>query len=449
MKSLIARHLPSRLRRVHPNHRRIAWGLISVAFFVFSAKLVAAGKEMAVAWRYGVTGEVDAFLLAFTVTTWLPGLLAFVLTLVIVPRLVALRPTPDAHDQFTAELNGTSMFVGASLALLVVALGPAVVGWMAKGLPEETVNLAKNMCLNLVPLTFLSVASVCLAVRLQALEKFSYTALEAMPALGILLFVVSAPPGAGANPLVWGVIAGAIVQVFLLVFLLKKYSGRFGGLKFRRQSGEWVTVYSSLKIMALAHIIMGLLVPIDQFFAARIGDGAVASLGYANRIIALPIGLGATAILRSLLPVISGAAAAGQFRLGRSQVIKWSWLMLGVGAAATLAGLLLSHWGVTLLFERGAFTDKDTEVVTRVLQFGLLQLPFYFAGVVLIQWLAIRKRFTELAMIAAVAVSAKVLFNYLLVDRFSVAGIALATSMSYLVSWAAYETLVYRRKESA
>ena len=38
-----------RLRSVHPNHFRIASGMLTVAVLVFGAKLVAAAKEMAVA----------------------------------------------------------------------------------------------------------------------------------------------------------------------------------------------------------------------------------------------------------------------------------------------------------------------------------------------------------------------------------------------------------------
>ena len=50
---------------------------------------------------------------------------------------------------------------------------------------------------------------------------------------------------------------------------------------------------------------------IDQFFAAPLGTGAIATLSYANRILASMLGLGATAVARATLPVFSQAQAQG------------------------------------------------------------------------------------------------------------------------------------------
>src|SRR3546814_7894339 len=84
----------------------------------------------------------------------------------------------------------------------------------------------------------------------------------------------------------------------------------------------------------------------------------------------------------------------------RAMALKWSVLMVAAGAAVTLLGWLLASWGVALLFERGAFTAQNTEAVAQVLRWGLLQLPFYFGVLILVQLLASQNRYRIMAAIA-------------------------------------------------
>ena len=51
-------------------------------------------------------------------------------------------------------------------------------------------------------------------------------------------------------------------------------------------------------------------------------------------------------------------------------------------------------------FQRGAFTAENTEAVAHVLRWGLLQLPFYFGVLILVQLLASQNRYRIMAAIA-------------------------------------------------
>ena len=67
--------LIGRISGVHDNHKRIASGALLIGALTLGAKLFVAAREMAIAWRYGVSGTVDAYQLAITITTWLPMLI--------------------------------------------------------------------------------------------------------------------------------------------------------------------------------------------------------------------------------------------------------------------------------------------------------------------------------------------------------------------------------------
>ena len=74
IKRLLFTFLPSylrdRLNNAHKDHKRIVTGMATVALYVVAAKLIAAGKEVLVAYRYGTSGVVDGYLFVFNLINW-------------------------------------------------------------------------------------------------------------------------------------------------------------------------------------------------------------------------------------------------------------------------------------------------------------------------------------------------------------------------------------------
>lgn len=86
--------------------RRIAIGFLWVSLFVLLAKGVGALKEMAIAWRFGASSTVDAYVLVFLAATWPISIWFSVLCLALVPlgKLLRKFATPWANSA-AASLN--------------------------------------------------------------------------------------------------------------------------------------------------------------------------------------------------------------------------------------------------------------------------------------------------------------------------------------------------------
>lgn len=104
------------------------------------------------------------------------------------------------------------------------------------------------------------------------------------------------------------------------------------------------------------------------------------------------------------------------------------WLLGCVGAGL---GWVLAPWGVRLLFERGTFTAADSTVVTTVLRFGLIQLPFYFSSLVFASLHSSVARYKTLLLSGVVGLTTKAIVSILLVSRYEVAGLMLAQAAAY------------------
>ncbi len=111
--------LGTRFRAADPHHLAILKGMLTVAVFTLVGKLMSAAKEMVVAYRYGISAEVDAYHFLYNLISWPVGIWCSVLTAVLVPLAARMRESAsDELPHFRSELFGFTLLLGGGLALL-------------------------------------------------------------------------------------------------------------------------------------------------------------------------------------------------------------------------------------------------------------------------------------------------------------------------------------------
>ncbi len=358
---LLPERLRQRARAVGDEHKDIARGVTTVAIFLIAAKLIVAIKEMAIAWRFGVSDVVDAYLFVFSLVNW-PIMVWFsVLSVVLVPLGARIRnDRPEEMPGFRAELLGLTLLLGVALSLLAWIGLPVLLRSALTGLPAATVQQVLPMTPPLAMLLLPGMLVSLLSSWMLSAGRHANTFLEAMPALVILvaLLTFTSP---GAEP------------------------------------------------------------------------GAIATLGYANRLLTLFLGLGATVVSRATLPVFSRMQAQGG-RQAQDLAARWAQMFFVFGVMAMVVGWWLAPWMVRAVFERGAFTALNTAAVANILRYGMTQLPFYFSGIVLVSLLSSHRKYWTLTVIGGVNLCIKAGLNWALMPSFGVSGLMIASSVMVAMS---------------
>ncbi len=296
----------SRWRGSAEEHRAIIRGLIAVAAFAFLGKLAGAAKEMAVAWRYGVGPEVDAYLFVFNLINWPLAIWFGVLTVVLIPMAARIRnESPAAFTHFRGELLGFTLILGLTLAVVARVGLPRLLATSWLGLPAQTVALATAMVPVMAWVIVPGLLAGLYSVWMMSAGDNANTLFEGLPALGVLVAVLIT---GGIEPLIWGTLAGTVAQV-LLVATPMRAPGQRHRPSFGLTSLHWPIFWQAFGVMLLGQAIMSLTTLVDQFFAARLPEGAISTLGFAGRIVALILGVVAVAITRAMLPVFARTSA--------------------------------------------------------------------------------------------------------------------------------------------
>jgi putative peptidoglycan lipid II flippase len=432
------------IRNANPDHHAIAKGMAWVALFVFIGKLAGAAKEMAIAYRYGISEEVDAYLFIYNLVSWPVGIWFSTLTAVLVPLAVRIRYNTSVDlSRFRSELLGLTLLLGMGLMLFAWLGLPLMLRTSWTGLTPTTVVIATNMLPVLVLLAPLGVLISLMSAWMLSAGRHANTLMESVPSI-VLLVTILAFPGDSAEPLIWGTVVGFVFHLVSLAIPLARH-GEIETPYFTRQSSQWPVFWQGFGIMLAGQTMMSFTAIIDQFFAAHLGTGAIATLSYANRILSLILGLGATAVSRATLPIFSRIQANAGNKLHKI-ALRWAGLLFMLGVVVTIIAWWLAPWGVKLLFERGAFTSHSTEAVTEVLRYGLEQIPFYFAALVLVSYASSNRRYILLFWSGVIAIVVKISANFILIPLFSIKGIALSGVLVYMCNMLFFWLILVKSK---
>jgi putative peptidoglycan lipid II flippase len=414
------------------HHRKIFSGLAFVSTFIVIAKIVGALKEVAVAARYGTGPAIDAYVYIFNLLSWPLAVWTTTLGIVLIPLFVrASRERPAELARFEQEFFSLSLIAGAVLGLIGALAMTAILLSSVSGLPPAIAAYARWMNVPLALIIPLGFASTLFATQLMVSRRHTNSLFEGVPALCLMLTVLVSHDKTGRS-LVIGTVMGYAVQLATLIFSEPRFSKAIS-LSLRFSSPLWAEVRRYSLVVVLSQFLLSASGIVDQVMVAHLSGDANAILGYAMRLLALFTGLGATAIGRALLPVLSELRAAGDGR--ESGVAKyWAVILFLIGVMTAGIGWFTSQLGVRIAFQRGAFTPSDTAHVAEVLRFAFLQLPFYFSGIAIVQLVASRAQYSVFLYANAASIAVKIILNMVLLPIMGIRGAALATAAMYATS---------------
>lgn len=416
----------------------------------FAVKLVAAGKELVIADYFGTGEVVDAFLFAYLLPTFAINVLSGSFSAAMMPCYIQTRDNKGQEE--ANKLFSSLMLIGIVFllfsALLLATFAPTLLSILGSGFSEQTMALTHKLFYWLLPIVVLTGCGHLFSTIINAGERFATVAL--IPVITPTFTIVALIYGAeqwGIFALVIGAIAGAAIELFILILtavakgipILPRWHG---------MSEEMRTVINQYTPMVAGAFLMSSTGLVDQSMAAMLEPGSVATLNYANKVVAMVLGISSMAIGTAVLPHFSRLVAKQDWQGIRHTFDTYSRLILYISIPTTVVLFVFSPQITELLFERGAFSSNDTQLVSQVQAFYVLQIPFYILGILGVRLISSLAKNEILMKISAVNLGVNIIGNYLLMQYFGVAGIALSTALVYVISCGAIYLYLFKWRSS-
>ena len=429
---------------MHDHHIFAAAGAVAGVSIV--VKGGTALRELVVAWLFGTSDPLDAYLVGYAVPYFVVTLLAGSLPHVLVPVYVRVhrREGAAAANDLASAVVSVCALALIALALVMGAAAAWYVPLVGYGFPRDKLPNSVHVALILAPTVVTGVLISVLAALLNAHRRFLPPAVSPLISSGVvvgclLLFGASA----GVDALAYGLLAGSALELVGLYVLSRRhlalrFAQPFSNPLVREVARSFVPTLIGSALMATTLLV-------DQAMSTGLPAGSVAALSYATRLVTLPLGLTAAALGTVVLPHYSELAARADWRALQASTRAYLRVIGAVTVPLAVLIGLLARPATDLLLNHGAFTGADVSLVAACIAALAAQVPFY-TGVILLMRLALSLRLnTSLAIISGVNLALNVGLNAWLAPIIGVAGIALSTSLVYVVSF----VLLLTRTEGA
>lgn len=419
---------PSRNFSINRAIFRAAASVGAAGIFV---KILATFKEVAVASVYGRSDSMDAFLAAALIPSLLVNLISESMNQALVPTLVRVREQ-EGHERAQQLLSSSMLWMclllaGASAVLALAARGffPLIASRFA---PAKLI-LAVHLFYALLPVVLITgIATNCTAV-LNTVDRF------AIPALAPIVISFAIIVGAlffgsrfGIWVMVWSTLIGSLIHAGLVAWMMHRRGYRFR-LRWHGMDEPMREVAGQYGPVLLSSVVSsgGLLV--DQAMAAMLIAGSVSALVYANRFVSVVLTLLAGAISTAIVPYLSRMIAFHDWSGCRHTLRTWVRLTTLVSVPIAVLLIALARPLVRVALQHGRFGPRDTAAVAAVLAMYAIQIPFFVVSRVYYRFVVAMRRTDLILYCGILNLGLDIVLNVVLMRRFGVAGIALATSL--------------------
>ncbi|MCY4644316.1 MAG: murein biosynthesis integral membrane protein MurJ [Bacteriovoracales bacterium] len=414
------------------------------------SRLLGLVREQAMAFYFGATGVMDAFLVAYRIPNLMRDLFAEgAFSSAFVPVFTEKMQKDPAYARrllwtlFICLLAVTGVF-----SLIIIFFAPGIVSFFAPAFAKDRALFELTVSLVRIMSPFLALVSVAALFMgaLNALKVFFVPALA--PAIFNVTMIVSMVTSgfiiergffrdsAGLGPIVlvaFGVCLGGLLQGLIqFPCLLAKKMGPTLRVDFFDKNVRRVFKKLGPGLLGFASTQINLVV--NTILATSTVVGAVSWLSFAFRLFQFPVGIMGVSVANSNLVLFSEAWKKGDRKRALAtlkQAIRLS-LFLLLPAAALLWALCLPM--VQVVFERGEFGPRDSLNTAKALGLYSLGLPFYGLYKVFVPVFYALDKEKIPVLTSALSVGFNVAFCVALVPHYGFAVLALGMGVSIFLN---------------
>jgi len=350
--------------------------------FVLS-NLVGLLRQILVARTFGTDQSVGAFYLVANIPDTLFNLLAGgALASAFIPTFtdfLAKNEREDAWRLASAVINLAVLSLSL-VSLLAAFFAPTLVVKVLYVFKPELDPALQNLSIELLRIiliapTIFGVSGLLMGI-LNTHQKFWMPALAPVfNWLGWILSLFFLVPKYGIQGLAWGYVLGALMHLGVQIpGLLRLESWRYTPtLGLKNPAVRTVGRLMAPRLLGVAAVQINFL--INGMIAAGQGGESVAAISVARMVMTMPLFVIAQAIATAALPTFSAQVARGERNEMRASLAATLRAVLLLSIPASVGLILLRQPVVAMLFQRGNFDARSTEMVSWA-------LLWYMAGLV-------------------------------------------------------------------
>lgn len=400
-----------------------------ITIISLGSKLLGFSREIALAYFYGTSYMVDAYLMATAIPSIIFGWITS-LSVSYTPIYTDIRVKlgEDKSKRFTDNIISIAITISFASAILGVLFSSQLVSIAAPGFEGEVYDLTNSFVKVSVFSTIFNVCAQILVSYLDCDGKFILSNVSTLVISSTQLLVIYLSSRLGKHVLIYGTVLSNMIQLIVLYAFSFKNGYRFE-FEFK------ITPEIKKVFVILAPIfISSMLTQINNFaikaFASGLNEGSISALNYSSAIINFIFYIFTIAITTMIYPMLSKRIAENDIDVVKSTFSKTINIIIILFIPITVGAILLSKPAVSFVYERGEFSNESTMMTSIALQVYSLGLVAMALRTVIIKVFYSMQDTKSTMYLSLSTVILCVLFSFMLVKPMGHVGLALAAVLS-------------------
>lgn len=414
---------------------RVARASLILMIGTILSKVLGFARELMVAYRFGAGSVSDAFVLTNSIPTLIFVSIATAININFIPYFHRID-NQEEKDRFTSNLTNICMILLLIGCIIINIFPRFTLKIFATGLPEETEQYAVVMLRIVVFSIIPIVLSYLYQAYLQANESFTSTAIYGIVTnLTIILFTIWATEKK-YYVLSIGTIVSHVIGLVPIFYGIKKRTAFKYTPYLKINDNKIKELFLLTFPLMLEDLASSMSLLVDRNLASFLDQGTISGLGYAGTIGNIAATMIATAIITATFPMFSKMLAVGEKEVFEIQFEKYAAVISYLLGPISVFMIMNANDIVTFIFEHGAFNRTATRIVSEsMICYAVGVLPMGLQSYMIRGFYAMQDTKTPVK-IKVFALASNILLNLITVRYIKHMGIAISTSVSYVIAYA-------------
>ena len=425
----------------HHSHHSIAKSAGIIGIATLCSRILGFIRDVVIARLFGIYVYAQAFVIAFRIPNLFRDLVGEGATNAAFVPVFSEYSVKRSKEEFWELSNivlNAMLVILMAITILGIIFSPLIVRLIAPGFVASPEKLEATIRLNRIIFPYILLVSLA-AYSMGVLNSLKHFVVPAFAPclLNISIIVFAMLFGEGIKGLATGVLVGGLLQLGVQIPVLYKkgFRFRFTG-KFRHPAIK--TIGKLMLPRVLSSSIYQLNNFADSIFGSLawiVGEGGVAVLYFSYRLIQFPLGIFSNALSQAILPTFSTQAAINdhsKIKLTLSWGLRTTFFVM---LPASVGFMVLAKPIISTIFGGGRFDLNSSNLTASALLFYSIGL-FAYGAIKILQscFFALKDTVTP-TKTAALSLILNVIFISVLMFPLKIGGIALATSISGIITF--------------
>lgn len=410
---------------------KVARVTFSLMIATVIAKILGFGREIVLASVYGTTMYSDVYITCMNIPVVIFASIGSALSTTFIPMFFSIKEKEGEKEalKYTNNVFNIVVILCILLSILGLIFTENLVKIFAIGFEGERLLIAIKFTRIIITSIIFTGLSYIMTSYLQIKNNFTVPGLISIPKNLIIIVSILLSVKYGPYCMIWGTLIGMSVEfIFQLPFAIK--------------NGYRYNLYINIKdknlkktILLICPVLIGVAanqinIMFDRTLASTLVEGSISALNYANKLNTFVMGLFILSISAVVYPMLSKLSLNKDRSKFTKIIVNSINSIVLLVMPISVGAIVLANPIVKILFERGEFDHRATEMTAIALSMYSLGMVAYGVSDILTKVLYSLQDMKTPMINGIVTVAINILLNIILLKHMELAGLAFSTSMS-------------------